>query len=356
MLLDNKIMNMNNIINKFLLAGDKFMPEMHLKQPGFTYSTCDPFTKHKERIKKFEQTGDTRYIYRNELDEAACFQHDAAYKDNKDLLNRTRADKTLRGKAYTIASNPQYDGHQRGLVSMVYNFFEVEVNENIKLNELHKPIIRKFNKRKVYSSFKDNIWGADLADMQLLSKFNKGIKYLLCVIELFSKYAFVVPLKDKKGISIVNAFQSILNKSKRKPNKIWVDKGSEFYNVSFKKWLQDNDIIMYSTNNEGKSVVAERFIRTLKSKIYKYMTSTSKNVYINKLNAIVNKYNNTYYTTIKMKPLNVKDNTYINTNKEINYKHPKFKVGDYVRISKYKNIFAKGYMPNWSDWSEEVLL
>ena len=176
--------------------------------------------------------------------------------------------------------------------------------------------------------------------MQLLSKFNKGIKYLLCVIGFFSKYAFVVPLKDKKGISIVNAFQSILDKSKRKPNKIWVEKGSEFYNTSF---------VMYSTNNEGKSVVAERFIRTLKSKIYKYMILISKNVYIDKLNAIVNKYNNTYHTTIKMKPIDVKDNKYINTNKEINYKDPKFKVGDYVRISKYKNIFAKGYMPNWSE-------
>ena len=224
------------------------------------------------------------------------------------------------------------------------------VNENKKLaNELHQPIIRKFNKRKVYSSSKDNIWGADLVDMQLLSKFNKGIKYLLCVIDLFSKYAFAVPLKDKKGISIVNAFQSILNKSKRKPNKIWIDKGSEFYNASFKKWLQDNDIIMYSANNEGKSVVAQRFIRTLKSKIYKYMASISKNVYIDKLNAIVNKYNNIYHTTIKMKPINVKDNTYINTNKEIDYKHPKFKVGDRVRISKYKNVFAKGYVPNWSE-------
>ena len=118
---------------------------------------------------------------------------------------------------------------------------------------------------------------------------------------------------------------------------------------SFKKWLQDNDIIMYSTNNEGKSVVAERFIRTLKSKIYKYMTSISKNVYIDKLNVIVNKYNNTYHTTIKMKPIVIKNNTYINADKEINYKDPKFKVGDYVRISKYKNIFAKGYMPNWSE-------
>ena len=105
---------------------------------------------------------------------------------------------------------------------------------------------------------------------------------------------------------------------------------------------------MYSANNEGKSVVAERFIRTLKSKIYKYMTSISKNVYIDKLNTIANKYNNTYHTTIKMKPIDVKDNTYINTNKEINYNY-KFKVGDYVRISKCKNIFAKEYMPNWSE-------
>ena len=106
---------------------------------------------------------------------------------------------------------------------------------------------------------------------------------------------------------------------------------------------------MYSTNNEGKSVVAERFIRTLKSKIYKYMTSISKNVYIDKLNTIVNKYNNTYHTTIKMKSIDVKDNININTSKKINYKDLKFKVGDYVRISKYKNIFPKGYMPNWSE-------
>ena len=106
---------------------------------------------------------------------------------------------------------------------------------------------------------------------------------------------------------------------------------------------------MYSTNNEGKSVVAERFIRTLKSKIYKYMTSISKNVYIDKLDDIVDEYNNTYHTTIKMKPIDVKDNAYINTSKKINNKDPKFKVGDHVRISKYKNIFPKGYMPNWSE-------
>ena len=149
---------------------------------------------------------------------------------------------------------------------MVYKFFDKKSsgsglannNENIQLtNELHKPIIKTFNKRKVYSSFKDNIWGVDLANMQLLSKFNKGFRFLLCVIDIFSKYAWVVPLKNKKGISIVNAFQIILKESNCKPNKIWVDKGSEFYNISFKKWLKDNDIEMYSTNNEGKSVIAE---------------------------------------------------------------------------------------------------
>ena len=108
--------------------------------------------------------------------------------------------------------------------------------------------------------------------MQLISKFNKRFRFLLCVIDIFSKYAWVIPLKDKKGVSIVDAFQKILDDSNRKPNKIWVDKGSEFYNNSFKKWLKDDDIEMYSIHNEGKYVVAERFIRTLKAKIYKYMT------------------------------------------------------------------------------------
>ena len=129
-------------------------------------------------------------------------------------------------------------------------------------NELHRQIIRKFKRRKVYSSFRDNIWGVDLADMQSLSKYNKGIKYLLCAIDLFSKYAWVVPLKDKRGISIVNAFQKII--SKRKPNKIWVDQGGEFYNKFLKRFLKINNIEMYSTYNEGKFVVAERF-RILKN-------------------------------------------------------------------------------------------
>ena len=165
---------------------------------------------------------------------------------------------------------------------------------------------------------------------------------------MYCKYAFVIPLKDKKGISIVNAFNKIIKQSGKKTNKIWVDQRSEFYNNNFKKWLSDNDIIIYSTYNEGKSVVAERFIRTLKNKLYKHVTTTGKNVYYDILDDVVNKYNDNKHSTIKMKPIDIGDNNkrvYID---ERNEKDSRFKVGVRVRISKFKNIFAKGYSPNWS--------
>ena len=147
----------------------------------------------------------------------------------KTSAERTSADQVLRNIAFNIAKDPKYDAYQKGLASMVYN--RMQQNEQL-TEELHKFIIRKFRKGKVYSAFKDNILGADLADMQL-SKFNKGFNFLLCLIDIFSKYAWVIPLKDKKGVSIVSALQSILKKSSRKPNKIWVDKGGEFCNNSF---------------------------------------------------------------------------------------------------------------------------
>ena len=186
------------------------MPEMHLRQPGFTYSACGPFTKNKERIQKFKRTGDSRYIYKKELDKA-CFQHDMTYGDCKDLAKRTAADKVLKNKAKYIAKNPKYDGYQRGLAPMVSNFFDkkpkgsgvttlgnksaiksIPQNEQL-AEEIHKPIIKKFKERKVYSAFKDNIWGVDLIDMQLISKFNKEFRFL---DDIISKYAWVVPLKD----------------------------------------------------------------------------------------------------------------------------------------------------------------
>ena len=142
--------------------------------------------------------------------------------------------------------------------------------------ELHKTIIRKEKRKKrrkqmrkekyTHLLYTDNIWGADLADMQLTSKFDVGFIFLLCVIDIYSKYAWVIPLKDRKGITITNAFQKILDKSNCKPNKMWVNKGREFYNTSMKSFLQNNDVEMYSAHNEGKSIIAERFIRTLKNK------------------------------------------------------------------------------------------
>ena len=162
---------------------------------------------------------------------------------------------------------------------MVYKFFDnkskgggfnisLEFNEQL-AEKLHKPIIRNFKKITVYSGFKGNIWGADLADIELINKFNKRFRFLLWVIDIFSKHALVVPLKDKRVVSIVGAFQKILDTSERKLNKIWVDKWSEFFNSSFKKWLQDNDIEMHFIHNEQNLVAAEIFIRTLKTKIYK---------------------------------------------------------------------------------------
>ena len=146
------------------------------------------------------------------------------------------------------------------------------------------------------------------------------------IIDIFGKYAWVTPLKDKKGITIFNAFQKILQESNRKLNETWVDKGSDIYNRSMKSFLQNNNIEVYSTHNEGKSVITERIIRTLKNKIYKYKTSILKNVYIDKLDQIVNKNNNSYHRTIKMKLFDVNPSVYIDFNKE-----------------------KKSYIPNWSE-------
>ena len=340
---------MKEIVNKFLLVGDKFMTELHLKQAGFTHSACGPFSRNKERIEKFMKIGNTDFIYRNE-------QHDMTYGKPKDLAKGTHSDNVLRDQAFKVASDPKYDSYQRGLASMINKFFDkksrgsgvaFELNYQI-ANELHKQIIRKFKKRKVSSSFRDNIWGVDSADMQSLSKYNKGIKYLLCVIDFFNKYAWGICLKDKSRITIANSFQKIISK-RRKPNKIWVDQSDDFYNNLLKRFLKINNIEMCSTYNEGKFVVAERFIRTLKIKIFKHMTAISKNFYFEVLDNIFNIYNNTVLRKIKVKPIDVTSDSYAEYNEDFNEKDPKFKAGDRVRIPKYKNIFAKGYTQNCSE-------
>ena len=276
---------------------------------------------------------------------------------------RAQSDKDLRDKPFKIADDPKYDGYQTGLASMVYKFFDkkssgsgVATEPNYQLtNELHKQIIRKSKRRKIYSSFKGNIWGCWISWYAIIKQMQQGIKYLLQAIDLFGKYARVVFLKSKRRISIVNTFPKVLDRSNRKPNKIWVDQWGEFYNNFFKRVLKINNIEMYSTYNKGKSVIAERFIKTLKNKIFKHMRAISKNVYLGVLDDIVNKYNNTVHRTIKMKAIDVKSDSYTKYNEDSNEKDLKFRVVDRHWISKYKNwweeVFVVSKIKNTVPWT-----
>ena len=172
---------MNEIVNKFLLLGDNFMPELHLKQPGFTYSACGSLTRNKERIEMFMQTGNTDFIYRDELDKA-CFQHDMAYRKSKEIEKRTQSDKVLRDKAFKIAIDPNMLVIKEDQLQWFTSYLIKKSSGSgvaTEPNELHRQIIRKIERQNVYSSFRDNIWGVDLADIQSLRKYNQGTKYLL---------------------------------------------------------------------------------------------------------------------------------------------------------------------------------
>ena len=152
-----------------------------------------------ERIQKFRERGNLKHLYKHELDKV-CFAHDEAYSDRKGLARRTISDKILKDRAYEMAGNRGYDGYQRALASMVYMSFDRKTGSGVSVNrqlaeELHKPVIEKFKRRTVYARLKDNVWAADLAEMESLSSKNEVIKYLLCVIDVFTKYPWVKPLK-----------------------------------------------------------------------------------------------------------------------------------------------------------------
>ena len=209
--------------------------------------------------------------------------------------------------------------------------------------------------RRVIVNGIDSIWSADLVDMQAFARINKGFKHLLTVIDVFSKYAWCVPLKNKTGASVVEAFTGIIKKSGRKPQYLWVDRGGEFYNRVVDSWLKQQDIHRYSTYNEGKAVVIERFNRTLKTAMWKYFTARNTNRYIDVLDRLVHQYNSRAHSSTSMSPVEAskKSNEMrvlaaLNTYPAPKHKRPKFKVGDRVRISKYKTLFEKGYTPNWT--------
>ncbi|MCU7951726.1 MAG: DDE-type integrase/transposase/recombinase [gamma proteobacterium symbiont of Bathyaustriella thionipta] len=201
---------------------------------------------------------------------------------------------------------------------------------------------------------KDEIWSADLVDMQAFSSVNKGFKYILTVIDVFSKYAWAIPLKNKTGISVTKAFEKIIGE--RIPKKLWVDEGKEFYNSTFIKFLDQHKINMYSTFNEGKAVVIERFNRTLKRIMWKYFTTNNTRKYIDVLPEMIKNYNEKVHSTIKMSPNEAskainRGKVYFNIikNRSKAGKSIKYKKGDKVRISKYKKKFEKGYTPNWTE-------
>lgn len=221
-------------------------------------------------------------------------------------------------------------------------------------NELHKPVIRKFQRRKVYANDVNDVWGADLADLQMWSSSNDGYRYILTVIDVLSKYAWAVPLKDKTGSTVTAAFEKLFNKAV--PNNIWVDMGSEFYNQTFKKLLKEEKIGMYSTYGEHKSVVIERFNRTLKQRMYRNFTTNNNREWVDMLPILIKEYNDTVHRTIKLKPKDAikpknRDELLFNFNnsgKRIKYTKPKLKVNDFVRISRIKGTFEKGFDANWS--------
>ena len=218
--------------------------------------------------------------------------------------------------------------------------------------ELHKPVVHHFRKRKVYVGGIDDIWAADLVDMQGFAKDNDGVKYLLCVIDLFSRYGWIVSLKDKSGESVFVAFTKIFTSSGRKPDKLWVDKGTEFYNKRVKSF----GVELYSTENEEKSCVVERWNRTMKEKMYKYFSANSTRKYIDVLEDMVSIYNNSRHSSIKMTPAKAS----MKVNERVVWMNlygglypepgrPKFTVGDRVRITKKKKTFEKGYTPRWTE-------
>ena len=207
---------------------------------------------------------------------------------------------------------------------------------------MHKPIKRNFARRRVIVNHIDEIWCSDLVEMQQFSKWNKGYRYLLMVLDVFSKYGWIVPLKDKKGETVAEAFKTIL-KEGRKPQYLWTDKGKEYYNKHVKEVLDKNKITLYSTENEEKSSVCERWNRTIKTKMWKQFTVQGNTQYLDMLPKLVKEYNNTKHSSIKMTPVEAskKKNegiVYFNLYGDIetSKQKQKFKMGDKVRISKYK--------------------
>ena len=290
-----------------------------------------------------------------------CSQHDVDYTLAKSLKDKHIADEKMIKSINELPYNQQQYG-----TFLVKNIIKskrklglgVENHNKILSEELHKSKRKNYPRRKIIVNHINEIFAADLVEMQKFSKLNKGYRYLLTCIDIFSKFAWVIPLKDKKGITIKNALEKIFKQ--RKPKFLWTDNGKEFYNKQVQDLLNKNNIKLYSTNNsEIKSAVIERFNRTFKNMMYKKFTENNNTIFYNILDELVNNYNNKYHSTIKMTP--IEGSKKVNEKKikniynfEKTKKLGKFKIGDRVRISLEKNIFEKGYETNWTQEIFEI--
>ena len=226
------------------------------------------------------------------------------------------------------------------------------------VKEIFSPVIKKFQRIQIQTHYKDECWSIDLIDRSSLAKYNKNYKFIFTIIDNHTKYAWAIPLKDKSGKSTTAAFKNLLETSKRKPHKIWSDRGKEFYNTTFLHYLREQNIQIYSTNSDLKAVFVERFNRTLLDLIKEPMYIEGKGNWLNHLDAALDKYNNRVHGTTKMTPFEKSFNTLIraaspnlipkNDNNNHNNKLPKFQVGDFVRVPDKRNIYSKGYTTNWN--------
>ena len=224
--------------------------------------------------------------------------------------------------------------------------------------EIFSPVIKKFQRIQIQTHYKDECWSIDLIDRSSLAKYNKNYKFIFTIIDNHTKYAWAIPLKDKTGKSTTTALKSLIEKEKRKPHKIWSDRGKEFYNTTFLHYLKEQNIQIYSTHSDLKAVFVERFNRTLLDLIKEPMYIEGKGNWLNHLDAALQKYNNRVHGTTKMTPFEMSFNTLIraaspnlipkNDNNNHNNKLPKFQVGDFVRVPDKRNIYSKGYTTNWN--------
>ena len=332
------------ILDIHKLIGKLPRPKKGFVAPNYKY--LGPYNPLDSQL-EHDNTGKITKFYDqplNKVDEIAA-NHDVCYKIKQKSKNE--CDKEMVKKLDNL--NPNEMTKWGKLARLIINSKQKFGFGFEKLaNELHKPIIRNFKRRKVnFGNEPNEIWSADLIDLKKLKKYNNGFQYIINIIDLYSRYAWSIPIKNKTGKSIVEAFDSI---NQQKPKKLWVDNGSEFYNKIFKKWLNDNNIEIYSTFNEGKAVVIERFNRTLKNKMFKYFTANGTYKYIDILSSLINEYNNKKHSSTKLSP-KLKYKKIFMKNKKNNLLplFYDFKIGDKVRISKFKKKFEKGYTPNWTE-------